>query len=88
MYEEQLITGYPIDSAMGCSVGRRAWKFSDVYLHNKAIVARGILVTNIALWDTRTASVPPILLVLLEPHFKQVVINHINLSLVKAILVY
>ena len=35
---------------------------------NNAIVARGILDINIALWDTRTASAPSTLLVLLEPH--------------------
>ena len=50
------------------SGGLRVWKFSVVCLHNNAIVARCILGTNIALWDTRTASAPSILLVLLEPH--------------------
>ena len=35
---------------------------------NNAIVARCILDINIALWDTRTASAPSILLVLFEPH--------------------
>ena len=39
-----------------------------VCLHNNAIVARCILDTNIALWATRTAPVPSMLLVLLEPH--------------------
>ena len=34
-----------------------------------AIVVRCILDTNIALWDTRTASAPSILLVLLEPYW-------------------
>ena len=43
-------------------------KLSDACLHDNAIVARGILVTNIALWGTRTSSAPSILLVLLEPH--------------------
>ena len=57
--EEQIITSYPIDGAMGHSGGGR--------VQNNAIVARGILVTNIALWDTRTASAPSILLVLLKP---------------------
>ena len=66
--EEQIITGYPIDGAMGCLGGGWARKFSDVCLHNNAIVARSILVTNIALWDTRTSSAPSMLLVLLEPH--------------------
>ena len=68
MNEEQIITGYPIDGAMERSGGGRIRKLSDVCLHNNAIVARGILVTNIALWGTRTASAPFILLVLLEPH--------------------
>ena len=53
---------------MGHSGGRRVWKFSDVCLHNNAIVARGILVANIELWDTRTASAPSLAFVLLEPH--------------------
>ena len=66
--EEQIITGYLIDGAMGRSGGGWVRKFSDVCLHNNAIVARSILVTIIALWDTRTASTPSILLVLLEPH--------------------
>ena len=67
--EEQIITVYPIDGAMGHSGGGRVRKLSGVCLHNNATVARGILVTNIALWDTRTASVPSISLVLLEPHY-------------------
>ena len=41
---------------------------SAVCLHN-AIVARCILDTNIALWDTQTASAPSILLILLEPYY-------------------
>ena len=43
--EEQIITGYLIDGAMGSSDGGRAWKLSLICLHNNAIVARGILVT-------------------------------------------
>ena len=74
--EEQIINCYPIDGAMGHSGGGRVWKLSDVCLHNNAIVVRGILVTDIALWDTRTASAPPILLVLLEPHY--VVVHFIS----------
>ena len=66
--EEQIITSYPIDGAMGRSGGGRVRKFADVCLHNNAIVAKGILVANIALWDTRNPSAPSILLVLLEPH--------------------
>ena len=50
------------------SGGWRVRKLSVVCLHNNAIVARCILDTNIALWATRTASAPSILLVLLEPH--------------------
>ena len=42
--EEQMITGYPIDGAMGSSGGGQDRKLSMVCLHN-AIVARGILVT-------------------------------------------
>ena len=61
--EEQIITGYPIDGTMGSSGEGWVRKLLDVCLHNNAIVARGILVTNIALWDTRTDSVPSILLV-------------------------
>ena len=68
--EEQIITGYPIDGAMGHSVGGLVRKLSDVCLHNNAIVARCILDTNIALWDTRTASAPSIFLVLLEAHYQ------------------
>ena len=59
--EEQIITGYPIDGAMGRSGGGRVRKLSDVCLHNNAVVARGILVSNIVLWDTRTATAPSIL---------------------------
>ena len=40
-----MITGYPIDGAMGSSGGGRAQKLSMVCLHNNAIVARGILGT-------------------------------------------
>ena len=40
---------------------------------NNAIVARCILDTNIALWATRTCSAPSILLVLLEPHYANVI---------------
>ena len=43
--EEKIITGYPIDGAMGSSVGGRVRKLSVVCLNNNAIVARGILVT-------------------------------------------
>ena len=45
--EEQIITGYgyPIDGAIGSSGGGRVRKLSVVCLHNKAIIARGILVT-------------------------------------------
>ena len=43
--EEQIITGYTIDGAMGSSGGGRFRKLSMVCLHNNAIVARGILVT-------------------------------------------
>ena len=75
--EEQIITGYPIDGAMERSGGGRIRKLWDVCLHNSAIVVRGILVTNVALWDTQTASAPSILLVLLEPHCN---IYSINMS--------
>ena len=54
--------------------GLRVRKLSMVCLHNNAIVARCILDTNIALWDTRTASAPSILLVLLEPHSNYTVV--------------
>ena len=40
-----MITGYPIDGAMGSSGGGWVRKLSMICLHNKAIVARGILVT-------------------------------------------
>ena len=40
-----MITGYPIDGAMGSSGGGRVWKLLVGCLHNNAIVARGILVT-------------------------------------------
>ena len=63
-----MITGYPIDGDMGKSVGGRVRKLSDVCLHNNAIVARGILVTNIALWDYRADSALSIVLVVLEPN--------------------
>ena len=42
--EEQMITGYPIDGAMGSSGGGQVQKLSMVCSHN-AIVARGMLVT-------------------------------------------
>ena len=41
------------------SGGLRVRKSSVVCLHNNAIVARCILDTNIALWDTWAASAPP-----------------------------
>ena len=43
--EEQIITGYPIDGAMGSLGGWRVPELAGVCLHNKATVARGILVT-------------------------------------------
>ena len=43
--EEQIMTGYPIDGAMGSSGSGRFRKLSMVCLHNNAIVARGTLVT-------------------------------------------
>ena len=43
--EEQIITSYPVDGAMGSSGGGRVRKLSVIGLHNNAIVARGILVT-------------------------------------------
>ena len=43
--EEQLITGYQIDGAMGSLGGGRFRKLSVIRLHNNTIVARGILVT-------------------------------------------
>ena len=43
--EEQIITGHPIDGAMGSSGGGRVRKLSVVCLHKNAIVARCILVT-------------------------------------------
>ena len=43
MNEEQIITGDPIDGAMGSYGGGRVRKLSMVCLHNNAIVARGIL---------------------------------------------
>ena len=45
--EEQIITGYPIDGAMGSSGGGRVPKLLVVCLHKNAIVARGILVTKL-----------------------------------------
>ena len=42
--EDQIITGYPIDGAMGSAGGERVRKLSVVCLHNYAIVARCILV--------------------------------------------
>ena len=47
--EEQIIIVEPIEGAMGSSGGWRVRELSDVCLHNNANVARGILVTNIAL---------------------------------------
>ena len=43
--EEQTITGYPIDGAMGTSGGGWIRELLVVCLHNNAIVARGILFT-------------------------------------------
>ena len=45
MSDDQIITGYPIDGAMGSSGGGRVRKLSVVCLHNNAIIARDILVT-------------------------------------------
>ena len=71
MNEEQIITGYLIDGAMGSSGGGHFQKLSMVCLHKNAFVARGILVTKLhQLWDTQNqASAPSILSVLLEPHY-------------------
>ena len=70
--EEQMITGYPIDGAIGSSGGGRVRKLSLVCLHNNAMFARGILVTIYYIAGHPShASVPSILLVLLEPHFLQ-----------------
>ena len=70
--------GYPTDGAMERSGGGWIRKLLDVYLHNVAIVARGILVTNVALWDTQTASAPSILLVLLEPHYSIKLLKNVS----------
>ena len=43
--EEQIITDYPIDGAMGSSGRGRVRKLSVDCLHTSAIVSRGILVT-------------------------------------------
>ena len=43
--EEQIITGYPINGAMGSSGRGRVRKLSVVCLHNNAIVAGGFLGT-------------------------------------------
>ena len=56
---------------LGVRVAGGFRKFSGVCIHNNAIVARNILVTNIALWYTRIATAPSILLLLLEPHWKR-----------------
>ena len=56
-------------------------KLSMVCLHNNAIVARCILDTSFALWATRTASAPSILLVLLELHYVWKTANHRKPSL-------
>ena len=45
--EEQIITSYPIDGAIGRSGDGMIRKFSDVCLDDNAMVAKGILVTNI-----------------------------------------
>ena len=70
MNEEQIITGYPIDGAMGSSGGGRVRKLSVACLHNNTIVARGILVT-ILHFETLEPCINAIyiLLVLLEPHY-------------------
>ena len=66
--EEQIISGYPIDGAIGSSGRRRVRKVSVVCLHNNAIVARGILVIYCIMGHPIPDSAPSILLVLLEPH--------------------
>ena len=45
--EEQITTGYTIVGAMGSSGGGQVRELSVVCLHNKAIVARCILVTRL-----------------------------------------
>ena len=45
--EEQIITGYPLDGAIGSLGEGRVRKSSVVCLHNNAIVARGILVKKL-----------------------------------------
>ena len=52
--EEQIITGYPIDGAMGISGGGRVRKLSVVCLHNNGIVCEWHPGYYIALWDTQT----------------------------------
>ena len=68
--EEQIITGYLIDGAMGSSGGGHARKLSVVCLHNNAIVVRGIMGTILHCGTPEPASAPSVLLILLEPHLK------------------
>ena len=79
--EEQIISGCPIDGAISVLGIAGSEVISGLF---NAFVASCILDTNIALWATRTASAPSILLVLLEPYslkvgFFQLVRGYINL---------
>ena len=74
--EEQIISVCPIGGAISVRVDGGVRKLSVVCLHNNAIVARCIMDTYTALWDTRTVSAPSILLVLLEPHCNIMVGEH------------
>ena len=56
--EEQIITGYPIDGAMGSSGGGRARKLSVFCLHNNAIVARGIPLLYCAIYIASSLGTP------------------------------
>ena len=66
------------------SGGWRVRELSVVCLHSNAIVARCILDIDIALWGTRTASAPSILLVLLEPHW----LTLVNVKLTRPFCMY
>ena len=67
-----IITGYPIDGAMGSSGGGRVRKISMVCLHNNAIVARGIL-QLVTILHCRTPEPTPSAIYIVssvEPHCK------------------
>ena len=67
LFKVSVLTGYPIDGAMGSSDGERVRKLSVVCLHNAILLRKTSWLLYCIVGHLNTASAPSILLVLLEP---------------------